>query len=424
MNRKTIVREHEILRSKLATIETREELLRQKEAEIALKEQQAFTENLVQYSSIPTFVIDTTHKVIFWNRACEQLTNVPAREMVGTDNHYRPFYQSRRPLLADLIIDGIPEAVASHYTRYEKSSLSENALTAEDWFPNLGGSEKYLIFDAAPIYNSKGELIAAIETLRDITKRKKMEESLEYRLSLEKIIASISTSFINLSSEDCNPEINSVLEKMGEFCGVDRVYLFLLSDNRRQMNNTHEWCRDGIEPQREHLQNLELADFPWLSKYLENLEVVTIARVTVLPDEAAYEKEHFEMQGIQSLLLVPMSWKRSLVGFLGFDSVHSEKSWAAEDISLLKIIGEIFVNAFERIRIESEQETLILELKAALSKVKTLSGFLPICASCKKIRDDKGYWNQIEEYIRDHSEADFSHSLCPDCIIKLYPELS
>ncbi|RWX51762.1 Cache domain-containing protein [Candidatus Electrothrix marina] len=63
------------------------------------------------------------------------------------------------------------------------------------------------------------------------------------------------------------------------------------------------------------------------------------------------------------------------------------------------------------------------KLQEAMSKVKVLSGFLPICASCKKIRDDKGYWNQIESYIREHSEADFSHGICPDCAKKLYPEL-
>ncbi len=60
----------------------------------------------------------------------------------------------------------------------------------------------------------------------------------------------------------------------------------------------------------------------------------------------------------------------------------------------------------------------------ALGKIKTLSGLLPICASCKKIRDDKGYWNHIEQYIREHSEAEFTHGLCPDCIKKLYPQLS
>jgi CheY-like chemotaxis protein len=74
-------------------------------------------------------------------------------------------------------------------------------------------------------------------------------------------------------------------------------------------------------------------------------------------------------------------------------------------------------------RVDMEKEKLTQELKAALDKVKLLSGFLPICASCKKIRDDKGYWNQIEVYIREHSEAEFSHGLCPDCARKLYPDL-
>jgi len=70
-----------------------------------------------------------------------------------------------------------------------------------------------------------------------------------------------------------------------------------------------------------------------------------------------------------------------------------------------------------------ERQRLINELETALSEVKTLSGLLPICSSCKRIRDDKGYWNQIESYIHEHSEAQFSHSICPDCVKKLYPDM-
>lgn len=76
----------------------------------------------------------------------------------------------------------------------------------------------------------------------------------------------------------------------------------------------------------------------------------------------------------------------------------------------------------ERERAEQEKVKVILDLKKALAEVKKLSGLLPICASCKKIRDDKGYWQQIEAYIRDHSEAEFSHGICPECMKKLYPE--
>jgi PAS domain S-box-containing protein len=73
-------------------------------------------------------------------------------------------------------------------------------------------------------------------------------------------------------------------------------------------------------------------------------------------------------------------------------------------------------------RLEQEKDNLIIELQKALSEVKKLSGFLPICASCKKIRDDTGYWNEIERYISERSGTQFSHSICPDCMRKLYPE--
>lgn len=75
----------------------------------------------------------------------------------------------------------------------------------------------------------------------------------------------------------------------------------------------------------------------------------------------------------------------------------------------------------ERKRAEEERERLVTDLQAALAKVKLLSGFLPICAACKKIRNDQGYWEQVEIYIRDHSEAEFSHAICPDCFRELYP---
>lgn len=93
------------------------------------------------------------------------------------------------------------------------------------------------------------------------------------------------------------------------------------------------------------------------------------------------------------------------------------------DRNYLAVLPSTVQNVLARKRMEEERKELIKELQEALAKIKTLSGFLPICSSCKKIRDDKGYWNQIETYIQDHSEAEFTHSLCPVCMKKLYPDL-
>ena len=77
----------------------------------------------------------------------------------------------------------------------------------------------------------------------------------------------------------------------------------------------------------------------------------------------------------------------------------------------------------ERTRTEQALREKNAELAAALAKVKLLGGLLPICAGCKKIRDDQGYWSQVDSYVQEHSEATFTHGLCPECIKRLYPEL-
>ena len=82
----------------------------------------------------------------------------------------------------------------------------------------------------------------------------------------------------------------------------------------------------------------------------------------------------------------------------------------------------IFRDVTEHKRVEMERERLIAELQEALAQVKTLHGLLPICANCKRVRDDDGYWHMVEAYVRDHSQAEFTHTLCPECMAKLYPE--
>ncbi len=88
----------------------------------------------------------------------------------------------------------------------------------------------------------------------------------------------------------------------------------------------------------------------------------------------------------------------------------------------IEAVGGIGLDITERKRIEKEREDLIEELQAALDNIKTLRGLIPICANCKKIRDDQGYWQDVAIYVSKHSEADFTHGICPDCAKKLYPQ--
>lgn len=146
--------------------------------EESLRKQKKFTEKLIESSAAATFVLDSHHKVILWNRACEALTGIPASAMIGTSNHWQAFYDHERPCLSDIVLDAGTEGLEGLYDNYEKSTLVANGLNAEGWYKNLNGRDRYILFDAAPIYDDNGNMLAAIETLNDLTKQKLADEAL------------------------------------------------------------------------------------------------------------------------------------------------------------------------------------------------------------------------------------------------------
>ena len=153
------------------------------QAATALAEQKEFAESLIRNSAVPSFVINTDRRVVMWNRACEELTGIKSEEMLGSDQAWRAFYKTINPLLAEIVIDGIPDNMPDYYQELGKSTFIPEGLQAEGWFDNMNGQDRYLAFNAAPIRNSRGELLAVIETFEDVTERKCYEKQLEYQAS-------------------------------------------------------------------------------------------------------------------------------------------------------------------------------------------------------------------------------------------------
>ncbi|KQV36891.1 diguanylate cyclase [Massilia sp. Root335] len=138
----------------------------------------AFSHQLMETLAIPIFVLDTTSRVMLWNRACERLTGVPAHEIIGTREHWRSFFEDRRPTLADLLIE---ERAAEAGRIQSRHGLADDThLSAESWcdMPRLG-RRRYLAADACPIYDDRGRLAAVVETLRDMTDEKLAQIALE-----------------------------------------------------------------------------------------------------------------------------------------------------------------------------------------------------------------------------------------------------
>jgi PAS domain S-box-containing protein len=128
---------------------------------------------------VATFAIDARHQVTHWNRACEHLLGWSKSDMIGTDHHWQAFYQRQRPVLADLIVNGQNAQLEQHYAgKYHASTLIPGAYEAEDFFPNLGAGGHWLHFTAAPLRDSAGRVVGAIETLRDVTERRVAENAL------------------------------------------------------------------------------------------------------------------------------------------------------------------------------------------------------------------------------------------------------
>lgn len=134
---------------------------------------------IVDGSPVSIFVIDSDHRVSHWNQACESLTGVTAKAIVGTRDAWRGFYASPRPTMADLVVGDAPELkIALHYAdKYSRSRLIHGGFEAEDYFPQMQGGGRWLFFTAAPLYDSAGNISGAIETLQDVTSRKATERA-------------------------------------------------------------------------------------------------------------------------------------------------------------------------------------------------------------------------------------------------------
>jgi signal transduction histidine kinase len=139
---------------------------------------------------VATFVLDNTHVVTHWNKACEHLLGWSTGEMVGTTNHWQAFYPRQRALLADLIISGLDPACDEYYRdKHSRSALIPGAYEGEDFFPNLGASGHWLHFTAAPLRDGDGGVVGAIQTLRDVTERRVAENALrKAHDNLERIV--------------------------------------------------------------------------------------------------------------------------------------------------------------------------------------------------------------------------------------------
>jgi PAS domain-containing protein len=208
----------------IGAIETLEDITERMTAELSQRESERQLFGVIEGSPIPTFVIGLDHKVIYWNRALEKLSKIPAREMIGTNRHWRAFYANERPCMSDLLVDQTLETIPEWYGGVAKSKLLEDTYEAEGFFPDLGESGRWLRFTVSPIRSSRGALMGCIETLEDITERKETEQKVvESEKRLSSIIQGFSIPAFVIGKDHTIIYWNRALERLSKLKAKDLV---------------------------------------------------------------------------------------------------------------------------------------------------------------------------------------------------------
>lgn len=221
-------------------------------------------------------------------------------------------------------------------------------------FESIGLHESGEVFPVEVLtraYDYQGQSVS-VSAIRDITYRKKMEARLRRQIETEQIIANMSRLFAEIMPDDFDDAIHASLELVGILAGVDRSYAFVLGDNGKTLTRIYDWKSDDRDGGFDMLEPGPLEGWGWWMNHLIYRDHIAINSLHDLPEDAETEKAVFEAHHVQSVLAVPLTYRQDLIGFIGIDVIKNERMWSQEDVSLLQITAELFVNVMERTRTE------------------------------------------------------------------------
>jgi two-component system sensor histidine kinase/response regulator len=269
-----------------------------------------------------------------------------------------------------------PKEVADRFFADDQSVIQNGqpVLNREEYFIDPAGQKHWLATSKLPLRDAYGQIVGLIGIGRDITERKRAEEALRYERNL----------------------LRAIVENMPD------LFYFKDAEGRYVLNNRAHLRSIGVEHQEEVLGKTSISFNPpeLANQYTQDeMQIVRTGQALLEREELALHKDTGEQRWHLTSKIPLKDNQGNVLGIVGI----------SHDIT-------------EQKRAVAEREKLIRDLQNALADVRTLSGLVPICANCKKIRDDKGFWTQIEAYIQERTPAQFSHGVCPDCMTILYPD--
>jgi phosphoserine phosphatase RsbU/P len=328
----------------------------QKKAENEIK--MLFT--AVEQSSASVVITDTEGVIEYVNPKFVEVTGYQSAEILG---------QNPRLLKTNF-----------HDQDYYKN-LWDTVKSGKTWTGEFLNKKKSGIYfwemaSIAPVLDVDGNMTHLIAIKEDVTEQKKISGALEFKVKIEELINSISTRFINITTDDLDAEVNNSLKLLGEFIEVERAYILIFDPKHLNLKRTHYWHGDDINPDLLKMENLDIQEIPWVMEQLMTMELIMIPSLERLHKEAKKERKVFEENSVKSLLLLPMVYEQNLMGVIGLDTVNDEKYWESDTIKLLQIVGEIIVNALQRKIAAEKIENLYSALKQEIELASSVQTYL------------------------------------------------
>ncbi len=304
---------------------------RYQDIERSLSSSERALSQIIQGSTMPTFVINENHVITHWNTAIERLTGYMADEMVGTNKQWLPFWDKERHTMADVILDQIKtQEIRKLYNyHWSSSALIEGAYEAEAFFPNLGENGKWCFFTAAPIKAPDDTIVGAIETLWDTTEKKNAEEARERHTRELALLCSIYNALS--ISDNLDDRLSDACLEISSYLSATNICIFTLeSDGKYHLKYTYNICR------RENVKYMEIENASLINQVTRTCQPVFIDDLALVNYE---ETEFLARRGIRSLAYIPMCTKEKRV--LGVVRIESDQAheYSNEEKRVLELIG-------------------------------------------------------------------------------------
>lgn len=312
-----------------------EDITERRHAETALRQAVEFNQQIVTSLQEGVIVYSRDFQYLLWNRAMEQMSGLRAEAVLG-----------KRPLEVFPFL----EETGIH-ALLRRALAGETVIASDTYFqiPDTGRSG-WTAAKFSPLRDIQGSTIGVIAIVHDITHRKQIELALEHRIQFERLLSQLSMQFINLKLAEIDQAVQQGLQTVGEFAGVDWVWVYLYSEDGRVARKAYEWVAEGIVSPLAQVETVSIDAFSWSVQKMRQSQPVYVYDLAELPPEAEAERSSAEAIGTKSFLAVPLTYQGNLIGSMGFHTFRSPKPCPAEDIALFSTLGTLFASTILRKR--------------------------------------------------------------------------